>query len=205
MLFPLKGWSDTLPVSKAPRLMTASGMAMRTVAAAAKRSVVRWPRVLTRNGRAMQARPMSRAVVTSHPVPGMVHVQVATLVPAKNSLVTSRPMILAEDGQHGRPREPVAEQGYRPGQREVAPPSLPGVDGDAPRFVGEHGRRLRVHVGLERAEGGRGGPQADGPDGTQGRHREGDPGQVEAGIRQAGRKNTCHQRMVLGIWNGRCR
>ena len=132
--------------------MTASGMATNAPAIQLNRSADRWPRRLMPQAATMQPRPMRRAVVMSQPRPGSVHDQVAAPLSGRNSWVTRQPDDRAEDGQQGRPRQPVAEHGQRAGQGEVLSPAFPGVERD-PRLVGEHGRRLGVDVRLQQSRG----------------------------------------------------
>ncbi len=66
------------------------------------------------------------------------------------------------DRQHARPGEPVAEDRDRAREGEVLAPALPRVDRQASRLVREHGGRLAVDVGLERADEGRDDPEDDG-------------------------------------------
>ena len=66
---------------------------------------------------------------------------------------------VAEDRQHDRPPDPVAERRDRAEQREIAPPSLVGVQRDAAGLVGEHRGRLGVDPVLQQADGGGDPPQ----------------------------------------------
>ena len=90
----------------------------------------------------------------------------------------------AEDGEQGRPRQPVAEHGQWAGQGEVLSPAFPGVERD-PRLVGEHGRRLGVDVRLQQSQDCRAGPQDRRPNRSQGNDREANPDQIERRLGQA--------------------
>ena len=58
--------------------------------------------------------------------------------------MTRSPISLAEDREHDRPPDPVAEGTDRPDEREPRFPALVGVERDAAWLVGEHRRRLAV-------------------------------------------------------------
>ena len=91
----------------------------------------------------------------------------------------------AVHGEHARPGEPVAEDGDRPGQREVLAPAFPRVHGEAAGLVREHRRRLGVDVRLQGADDGRDDPDDRRPDAAQRQDREREPDEQEAGVRHA--------------------
>ena len=68
----------------------------------------------------------------------------------------------AEEREHDRPREPVAERRDRADEREVLAPALVRVEREAARLVREHGRHLGVERHDEEGEPGRDPPEQHG-------------------------------------------
>ena len=89
----------------------------------------------------------------------------------------------AEDRQHARPGEPVAERRNRPDEREVLAPPLVCVQGDAARLVREHGRELGVDPVHEHGDQGREGPQGQRAPGADAPDRVPERGEQRAGNR----------------------
>ena len=87
----------------------------------------------------------------------------------------------AEDREHARPREPVAEGCDRADEREVLAPALVRVERDSPGLVREHRRQLGVDPVHEHADEARAGPQGEGAPGTHASDRVTEPREQRSG------------------------
>ena len=91
----------------------------------------------------------------------------------------------AEERQHDRPADPVAECRHGPDERRVLPPALVRVDRDAARLLREHRGELRVEDDDRDDDDRRDSPDQRRAPATEVEHRPAERAEQEARIREA--------------------
>ena len=113
---------------------------------------------------------------------------------------------LAEDREHHRPADPVAERRHRSDERRVPAPALVGIERDAAGPTREHRGRLGVDPGLQQRDHRRDAPQDDRAHDPEVAERVPELAEEEARVRQADREPVPPSQRLqqLAFLNDRC-